>query len=88
MTVTLEPELEKELHHKAAQQGQDADAYLSHLIEKALRQPMPIINRSKLTLEEVERRRQARLARASARDLPASASDFRRENIYEDGGGL
>ena len=84
MTVTLEPELERELRQKAAAQGQEADEYVNLLIKSALRQTAPTIIRSTLTSEESERLRQESLERAIARNLPASTSDFRREDIYDD----
>ena len=88
MTVTLEPELERELSHKAEEQGQDAETYVSQLIKEALRQPVPTIIRSRLTPAEIEQLHQERMERALARDLPASTSDFRREDIYDDSEGL
>ena len=84
MTLTLEPELESAISKKAAEQGQDTDTYLSHLIREALNRPTPTIIRSTLTPEERLRFQQERVARAVARNLPASTSDFRREDIYDD----
>ena len=84
MTLTLEPELESAISKKAAEQGQDADSYLRHLIVVALNQPMPTIIRSTLTPEERRRFQQERVARAVARNQSASTSDFRREDIYDD----
>ena len=84
MTLTLEPELESAISKKAAEQGQDADSYLRRLILAALNQPTPTIIRSTLTPEERRQFQQERVARAVARNLPASTSDFRREDIYDD----
>lgn len=84
MTLVLEPKLENEVRQKAAERGQDADAYLQQLIQAALHQPVPAIIRSKLTPEESHQLRQASLERALVRNLPASTSDFRREDIYDD----
>ena len=84
MTITLEPELESELAQKAAQQGQAPDEYLRRLIQAVLHQPVPTIIRSKLTVEEFLQSSQETVERAKARNLPASASDFRREDIYDD----
>ncbi len=84
MTLTLEPELENALSKKAAEQGQDADAYLRRLIQEALNQPIPTIIRSKLTTEEFLQSSREAIERAKARNLPASTSDFRREDIYDD----
>ncbi len=84
MTVTLEPELERELRQKAAAQGQDPHSYLSHLIQAALRQPVTGIVRSTLTTEEFLQSSREVIERAKARNLPASTSDFRREDIYDD----
>ena len=84
MTVTLEPELERELSHKADDQGQGAEVYLSQLIKEALRQPMPAIVRSKLTTEVFIESWLEGAERAKARNPPPSTSDFRREGIYDD----
>ncbi len=84
MTLVLEPKLENEVRQKAAERGQDADAYLQQLIQAALHQPVPAIIRSTLTPEESRQLRQASLERALARNLPPSTSDFRREDIYDD----
>jgi len=84
MTLTLEPELESAVSKKAAEQGQDADSYLRHLIWEALNRPTPTIIRSELTAEEFLQSSQEAVARAKARNLPASTSDFRREDIYDD----
>ncbi len=84
MTVTLEPEIEDEVRRKAAAQGQNADQYLRQLVETALRQSTPTIIRSTLTPEKRRRLQQERMARAVARNQPASTSDFRREDIYDD----
>ena len=84
MTLTLEPELESAIGKKAAEQGQDADSYLRHLILAALNQPRPTIIRSKLTAEEFLQSSEEVVERAKARNLPASTSDFRREDIYDD----
>lgn len=84
MMVTLEPALESELRRKAAEHGQDADAYLRQLIQTALYQPVPVIIRSTLTPEDVQRLRLESIERAVARNLPPSNSDFRREDIYDD----
>lgn len=84
MTVTLEPGLEDEVRRKAAARGQDAAAYLSQLIAAALHQPVPAIIRSTLTTEEFLQSSRERYERAKARNLPTSASDFRREDIYDD----
>ena len=84
MTVTLEPKVEEEVRHKAAERGQDADAYLQQLIQKALHTPVPTPIYSTLTPEESRRLRQESWDRAVARNLPASSSDFRREDIYDD----
>ena len=84
MTLTLEPELESAISKKAAEQGQDPDVYLRHLIREALNRPTPTIIRSTLTPEEIQRLRLESIERAVARDLPASTSDFRREDIYDD----
>ena len=48
--------------------------------------PVPIIIRSTLTPEEIQRLRRESLERASVRNLPPSTSDFRREDIYGDEG--
>ncbi len=87
MTVTLEPELETALSQKAAEQGQALDAYLRHLIQAALRQPVPEIIRSTLTTEEFLQSSREVVERAKARNLPPSTSDFRREDIYDDDDG-
>lgn len=87
MTVTLEPELEQEVRQKAAAQGQETDEYVNRLIKTALRQSTPTIIRSTLTPEETQRLRLESIERAVARNLPASTSDFRREDIYDDGEG-
>ncbi len=84
MTLTLEPELENALSKKAAEQGQDTDAYLRRLIQEALNQPTPTIIRSILTPEEFLQSSKEVVERAKARNLPASTSDFRREDIYDD----
>ncbi len=84
MTVTLEPELEQEVRQKAAAQGQETDEYVNRLIKTALRQSTPTIIRSTLTPEEIQRLRLESIERAIARNLPASTSDFRREDIYDD----
>ncbi len=84
MTVTLEPELEQEVRQKAAAQGQETDEYVNRLIKTALRQSAPTIIRSTLTPEEIQRLRLESIERAVARNLPASTSDFRREDIYDD----
>jgi hypothetical protein len=84
MTVTLEPELEQEVRQKAAAQGQETDEYVNRLIKTALRQSAPTIIRSTLTPEEIQRLRLESIERAIARNLPASTSDFRREDIYDD----
>jgi hypothetical protein len=84
MTVTLEPGLEHEVRQKAAAQGQGADEYVNRLIKTALHQSAPTIIRSTLTPKERRRFQQERVARAAARDMPASTSDFRREDIYDD----
>ena len=84
MTLTLEPELESAISKKAAEQGQDTDTYLSHLIREALNRPAPTIIRSTLTPEEIQKLRLESIERAKARNLPASTSDFRREDIYDD----
>ena len=84
MTLVLEPRLENEVRQKAAERGQDADAYLQQLIQAALRQPVPAIIQSTLTTEEFLKSSQERRERANARNLPVSTSDFRREDIYDD----
>lgn len=84
MTLILEPELESAVSKRAAEQGQDADSYLRRLIWEALSRPAPTIIRSTLTPEEIQKLRRESIARAVARDLPASTSDFRREDIYDD----
>ena len=84
MTLTLEPELESAVSKKAAEQGQDTDSYLRRLIWEALNRPAPTIIRSTLTLEERRQLHQERVARVVARNQPASTSDFRREDIYDD----
>ncbi len=84
MTLTLEPEMESAVSKKAAEQGQDADSYLRRLIWEALNRPAPTIIRSKLTAEEFLQSSQEAIERAKARNLPASTSDFRREDIYDD----
>ncbi len=84
MTVTFEPELESARSKKAAEQGQDADSYLRRLIWQALNQPAPTIIRSTLTPEEIQKLRLKSIERAEARNLLASTSDFRREDIYDD----
>ena len=84
MTLVLEPRLEDEVRQKAAERGQNADTYLQQLIQAALHQPVPAIIRSTLTPEESRHLRQESLERAFARNLPASTSDFRREDIYDD----
>jgi len=70
MTLTLEPELESAISKKAAEQGQDADSYLRHLIVVALNQPMPTIIRSTLTPEERRRFQQVKSC-ACGRPQPA-----------------
>lgn|GEM_PF-6233229 len=84
MTLTLGPELESAISRKAAEQGQDADSYLPRLIWDALSRPAPTIIRSTLTSEERRELRLESIARAVARDMSASNSDFRREDIYDD----
>ena len=84
MTLTLEPEMESAISKKAAEQGQDADSYLRRLIWEALNRPAPTIIRSTMTPEERRQLQQERVARATARNLPTSTSDFRREDIYDD----
>jgi len=80
----LEPKLENEVRQKAAERGQDADAYLQQLIQAALHQPVPAIIRSTLTTEEFLQSSREGFERAKARNLPVSTSDFRREDIYDD----
>lgn len=84
MTLTLEPELESAVSKKAAEQGQDTDSYLRHLIREALSRPTPAIIRSQLTTEEFLQSSKEVIERAKARNLPASTSNFRREDIYDD----
>ncbi len=84
MTLTLEPELESAVSKKAAEQGQDPDTYLRRLIREAVDRPTPAIIRSTLTPEEIQILRLESIERAKARNLPASTSDFRREDIYDD----
>ena len=84
MTVTLEPKLEHEITRQAAAQGQEPNEYLSRLLETALHTAPPTIIRSTLTLEEFLRSSEELAERAKARNLPASTSSFRREDIYED----
>ncbi len=84
MIVTLESEIEDEVRQKAAAQGQETDQYINRLIKTALRQSAPTIIRSTLTPEEIQRLRLESIERAVARNLPASTSDFRREDIYDD----
>ena len=84
MTVTLEPELESAISKKAAEQGQAPDTYLRRLIREALDRPTSAIIRSTLTPEEIQKLRLESIERANARNLPASTSDFRREDIYDD----
>lgn len=80
----MEPKLENEVRQKAAERGQDADAYLQQLIQAALHQPVPAIIRSTLTTEEFLQSSREGFERAKARNLPVSTSDFRREDIYDD----
>ena len=84
MTFVLEPKLENEVRRKAAERGQNADAYLQQLIQAALHQPVPAIIQSTLTTEEFLKSSQERRERAKARNLPVSTSKFRREDIYDD----
>ncbi len=84
MSLTLEPGLESQVRRKAAERGQNADAYLSQLIEAALHQPVPAIIRSALTKEEFIQSWLEGAERAKARNLPSPNSDFRREDIYDD----
>lgn len=84
MTVTLEPKLEREITQQAAAQGQDAEEYVNRLLETALHKAPPAMIRSTLTLEEIQHLRRESLERATARNLPPSTSDFRREDIYDD----
>ncbi len=76
--------MENEVRQKAAERGQDADAYLQQLIQAALHQPVPAIIRSTLTTEEFLQSSREGFERAKARNLPVSTSDFRREDIYDD----
>lgn len=84
MTVTLEPETENEVRRKAAAQGQPPETYLQQLVREALSRPLPMPIPPSLTPEESRRLRQESWDRAVARNLPASSSDFRREDIYDD----
>jgi len=84
MTVTLEPELARELSQKAAAQGQDADAYLRQLIQTALRQPVPPIIRSSLSKEEFLESWQQWTASNDSNAPPISNEALRRENMYDD----
>ena len=84
MTVTLEPETEQQVRQRAAERGQQPETYLNQLIRKALNTPVPTPIYSTLTPEESRRLRQESRERAVARNLPASTSDFRREDIYDD----
>lgn len=72
------------MRQKAAERGQDADAYLQQLIQAALHQPVPAIIRLTLTTEEFLQSSREGFERAKARNLPVSTSDFRREDIYDD----
>jgi len=85
MTLTLElsPQEEAHLRDKAARQGQDAADYAAALLRQDLHLSTPIIIRSTLTPKEIERLRLESIKRAIARNLPASTSDFRREDIYD-----
>jgi len=82
--MTLEPELESAISKKAAEQGQDADSNLRRLIWEALKRPTLTIIRSKLTAEEFLHSSKEAVERAKARNLPASTSDSRRVNVYDD----
>ena len=42
MTITLEPQQELELHHKAAEQGQKSEEYVKRLIAEALHSRLPL----------------------------------------------
>ena len=84
MTVTLEPKLERQITQQAAAKGQETEEYVNRLLETALHTAPPTIIRSTLTSEEIQRLRRESLERASARNLPPSTSDFRREDIYDD----
>ena len=84
MTLTLElsPQEEARLREKAARQGQDAENYAVGILRQDLSVSQPAIISSRLTPEEIQRLRQESLERAAVRNLPASSSDFRREDIY------
>ena len=84
MTLVLELKLENQVRQKAAERGQDADAYLQQLIQAALHQPVPAIIESRLTTDEFLQSSRETFERAKARNLPVSTSDFRREDIYDD----
>ena len=72
------------MRRKAAERGQDADVYPNYVPNLALNQPAPKVNKSTLTDEEFLVSLREWYERALARNLPASTSQFRREDIYKD----
>ena len=84
MIVTLEPETEQQVRLKAAERGQQPETYLARLVREALNQPVPSPIPPSYTPAERRQLDQESWDRAVARNLPASSSAFRREDIYDD----
>ena len=81
-------DVENEIKRQAAERGLDPDNSVNRLLIEAAAsspRPAPVIIRSVLTPEELLQSSQELAEREKARNLPVAPSDFRREDIYEQG---